>query len=143
MTTQQPPPGGQQNPDESTSSDLPSYGDAQENPPAGGYPPPPPPPGPGAPGGYGMPQENNKKALWSMILGIVSLLCCGLVTGVIAIVLAQLARTEIKQTGQGGGGMATAGFWLGIVGTAWSVLYAILVLTGVIDFTFETDTSGW
>lgn len=87
-----------------------------------------------------MPQENNKKALWSMILGIVSLLCCGIVTGVIAIVLAQIARGEIKQTGQGGSGMATAGFWLGIVGTAWSVLYAILVLTGVVDVSFDADT---
>ena len=48
---------------------------------------PPPPPPPGA-GGYATPQT-NKKALWSMILGILALVCCGLVTGIPALVLRQ------------------------------------------------------
>ncbi len=30
---------------------------------------------------------SNKKALWSMILGILSLFCCGVVLGIVAIVL--------------------------------------------------------
>ena len=40
---------------------------------------PPPPPPPGA-GGYAHPQT-NQKAVWSLVLGIVGLVCCGLVAG--------------------------------------------------------------
>ncbi|TCI99792.1 DUF4190 domain-containing protein [Aeromicrobium sp. IC_218] len=106
MTTNEPPfsndpnqPGG-----------LPPYG-------SGGDVPPPPPGGYGyGDGGYGAPPEQNKKALWSMILGIVGLLCCG-IAGIVAIVLSNTAKKEIAASGgrQTGAGMATAGLVLGIV----------------------------
>jgi Domain of unknown function (DUF4190) len=103
--------------------------------------PPPPPPPEGEPPNYGQPAYgqpaygqpaygqpyggaavgNNKKALWSMIVGIISLFCCGIVTGIVAIVLSRQAKSEIAQTGQGGGGMATAGLVLGIVGIVGSI----------------------
>lgn len=120
MTSNEPPPyPGQSN----EPTPPPSYGSTP--PPAGGYPPPgggyPP---PAAPGGYGAPLESNKKALWSMILGIISILCCGLVTGPIAIVLANQAKGEIAATGgvQPGAGQAKAGFILGIIGIVLWVL---------------------
>ena len=69
-------------------------------------PPPPPPPGPG---GYAMPQT-NQKALWSMILGILSLVCCGLLAGIPALILGNSAQKEIAASGgaQSGEGMAKA-----------------------------------
>jgi hypothetical protein len=105
-------------------------------PPYGSAPPPPPPygagPGYGAPppgygypagGGYAVP-AGNKKAQWALILGIVSLFCCGAVTGIIAIVLSQQAKQEIRASGgmQTGEGQAQAGFVLGIIGIALTVL---------------------
>ncbi len=106
--------------------------------------PPPPPPGGGYGqpqyGGYGQPQGTNKKAMWSMILGIVSLLCCGLFAGIPAIILSRSAKTEIAATGQQGGGMATAGLVLGILACVWSVIWVILLLTGNGSFSFETST---
>jgi hypothetical protein len=129
MTTNEPPPSGNQ-PNPHT-NDLPSYGSvpppegSYPPPPSGGYPPPP------APGGYGAAPEANKKALWSMILGIISLICFGIVVGPIAIVLSIMAKKEIEASGgrQTGGGQATAGLVLGILGAVFTVLYLIFVFS--------------
>jgi len=118
MTTNEPPPyPGEPNPSANNPQPPPSYGSTP--PPEGSYPPPP--PGgypPPAPGGYGAPLESNKKALWSMILGILSPLCCGVILGPVAIVLSNQAKAEIAATGgvQPGAGQAKAGFILGIIG---------------------------
>lgn len=103
-------------------------------------PPPPPPPSvppPGPPGpGYGAPQpgavpENNKMALWSMILGIVGLLCCGILAPV-ALVLGIMARNQIEASGgrEGGSGMAMAGIVLGAIGIVLWIIGLILNFSG-------------
>jgi len=107
-----------------------------------GTPPPPPPPEYGA---YGMPGPGavpgtNKKAIWSLVTGILGLLCCGIV-GVVAIVLAQQAKKEIATNGQSGSGLATAGLVLGVLAVAWMVIGIILTATGVIDLNFSTSTT--
>jgi Domain of unknown function (DUF4190) len=101
---------------------------------------PPPPPQYGAPPPGAVPAGNNTKALWSLITGIVGLLCCGIV-GIVAIILGRSAQAEIAQTGQGGAGMAKAGFILGIIAVAFMILQIILFATGAVDFdgTFETS----
>ena len=101
------------------------------------YTPPPPPPmpgGPGMPGGYAQPQ-NNQKALWSMILGILGLVCCGLFAGVPALILGNMATKEIDNSGgmQTGRGMARAGVILGVISIVWSVISFILLVSGVFD----------
>lgn len=104
------------------------------------YSPPPPPPMPGY-GGYAQPQT-NQKALWSMILGIVGLVCCGLFAGVPALILGNMAKKEIGASGgaQTGSGMAKAGVILGIIAIVWSVISFILFATGVfsMDNSFST-----
>ncbi|WP_019146428.1 DUF4190 domain-containing protein [Aeromicrobium massiliense] len=116
--------------------------DPHDLPPYGWVPPDEPPsvPPPGGPGwpppAWGPPPpEQNKKALWSMILGILGLVCCCFLLGVPAIVLGILARQEIDASGgrQDGGGMALAGLVLGavsLVGTAvsWAFNWLDLVL---------------
>jgi Domain of unknown function (DUF4190) len=107
-------------------------------------PPPPPPPG----GGYGQPAYGsppaggtNKKATWALVTGILGILCCGPL-GIVAIILGRSAEQEIRTTGQGGAGMAKAGFILGIVALALLVLQIILFATGALDFnsTFATGS---
>ena len=105
-------------------------------------PPPPPPPGGqyGGQPGYGAPQATNKKAIWSLVLGILGLVCCGFFTGIPALILGNNARKEIA-AGQGtGSGMATAGVVLGWISIAFGILYLILVLTG--NFYFNIDTGS-
>jgi len=131
MTNELPPYPGEPDPsaDEPTDAAPPSHGSAP--PPGGGqYYPPPPPGGYPPPAGYAPPTENNTKAIWSMILGILSIPCCGVVLGPIAIVLSNQAKTEIRhsQGWQTGGGMATAGLVLGIIGiVVWVANIAIRI----------------
>lgn len=68
-----------------------------------------------------MEQSSNKKAIASLVLGIISCVCsvcyiigwiAGLVCGILAIVFGVKARKHSAK------GLATAGFVLGIVGTS-------------------------
>ena len=99
----------------------------------GGYEPaPPPPPGYGQGPGYGgQPPGTNKKAIWALVLGILGLLCCGIL-GIPAIILGKQAQNEIDTSGgmQTGRGMATAGFVLGIIACVLLVVTAVLFATG-------------
>ncbi|HEX6249548.1 MAG TPA: DUF4190 domain-containing protein [Nocardioidaceae bacterium] len=102
------------------------------------YTPPPPPPPPGE-GGYGYaagPPQQNSKALWSMILGIVSIVVCGILAGIPAIILGGSAKKEIAAAGgaQTGTGMAQAGVILGWISVAITVFVAILIFTGALAF---------
>ncbi len=120
--------------------------------PPGDNPPPPPPGGGGYPpqsgGSGGQPAPpTNQKALWSMILGIVSIvLCCSGISVALSVpawIMGSSAKKEIaaSQGGQGGDGMAKAGFILGIVGTVLGVLallYWILVLAGLATIDWES-----
>lgn len=79
---------------------------------------------PGAPGAPGTPvAKDNKQALWSLILGILGIVCCGL----LAPVAWYMGRKEVQavdagQSAQENRGMAMAGMVLGIVGTVLLIL---------------------
>ncbi|GAB3265312.1 DUF4190 domain-containing protein [Nocardioides dilutus] len=104
-------------------------------------PPPPPPPGYGAqPPGYGAPQKTNTKAIWSLVTGILGLFCCPIILAVAAIILSRSAKSEIASRGEGGDGLATAGFVLGILGLVLGALQLILIATGNgFDYSFSTS----
>lgn len=93
-------------------------------------------------GGYAQPQT-NKKAIWSLVTGILSIVCCGLIAGIPALILGNSAKKEITTSGgaQSGAGMAQAGVILGIISIVLSVLYLILLVAGVIAFPTQTTTS--
>jgi hypothetical protein len=142
MTTNEPPPAQDQ--PNSPSSGLPSYGSVP--PPPGSYPPPPPGGYPPAPGGYGGPPQQNKKAMWSMITGIVSVvgLCCtfGGLIGIAALVLGLISRGEIARSNgtQTGSGMAIAGIVTGAIGIIGFVVIIVLFATGAIDANYDVGT---
>ena len=89
------------------------------------------PPPPAQPYGYGPPVvvPTSGKATASLVMGIASLVMCGLLLGIPAMIVAWQAKRDIKQANGalGGGGMATAGFVTGLLGTLWSILLAMLV----------------
>jgi Domain of unknown function (DUF4190) len=102
-------------------------------------PPPPPPPQYGAPvPPYGAPTGTNQKAIWSLVCGIVGIICCGLIS-IVALFLGLSARKEIESSGQGGGGLATAGIVLGGLGIVWLVVSIILAATG--HYYFDLSSS--
>lgn len=103
--------------------------------------PPPPPPGYGTPPPYGAaPVGTNKKAIWSLVLGLLGILCCGFVAGIPAIILARSAKREIAATGQDGAGLATAGLVLGIIALVFTALFLLAALTGNVEFSGDLST---
>ncbi len=103
-----------------------------------GSPPPPPPSGqyppPGYPQQYGYQQYaspgTNGFAIASMVLGIVWVWWIG---SILALVFGYVAKSQIRQTGQGGSGMATAGIVLGWIGVGFLLLIIVLGASGALD----------
>jgi len=92
-----------------------------------------------APGGGYVPvmaPPTDSQATVALVLGILSLLPCCWVVGPVAFFIGNAARRRIEVAGGtiSGGGMATAGMVMGIIGTVFLVLvilYAIAVAIGV------------
>ena len=99
-------------------------------------PPPPPPPGYGA--GYpGQPAGDHPKATTILVLGILSLVCCGPL-GIAAWVMGKRALAEIDASGGriGGRGTVKAGYICGMIATILFVLgilfyIIVVVIAGV------------
>jgi hypothetical protein len=92
-----------------------------------GFQPPPPPPFPGATG------QQKTLAVVSLILGILSLFCFGIITGPIAIVLGVMALNKEKNEPAvygGGKGMAYAGIALGAISVVLTVLFILIAIAG-------------
>lgn len=97
--------------------------------PADGYPPPPPPPQYGAApyaGGYGYPTPEsgtNTLAIWSLVASVIGVLCG--IGSIVGIVCGIIALNQIKQTRQGGYGLAIAGIVVGVATLIISMIWAI------------------
>ena len=78
-------------------------------------------------------RPTNGKAIASFVLGLISVIGCGYTgfLGIIGIILSAVAKKNIKQRGDNGGGLATAGLVLSIIGVA---LFVIVV--GSLTFTY-------
>lgn len=79
---------------------------------------------------YGPPPKTSGKATTSLVLGIVSMVCFGFLTGIPAIVVGIRARKEIRQS-QGrtsGDGLALGGIITGIIGTLLGLVVVALVI---------------
>ncbi|WP_448641680.1 DUF4190 domain-containing protein [Geodermatophilus sp. URMC 63] len=97
-------------------------------PPQGPYGPPPGFPGHGhlPPYGYGyLPRRTNGFAIASMVLGIVWIYWIG---SVLALVFGYVARSQIRERGEGGDGMAIAGIVLGWIGVG---VLGLALLAGI------------
>jgi hypothetical protein len=87
---------------------------------------------PGAAAGWGAPPyvpvygyPKNSLGVWSLVLGIVSLVCFGPIAGIPAIITGVLGRKAAARGEANNGGLALAGIILGAVGSAlWVVSFA-------------------
>jgi len=82
------------------------------------------------------PPEKSALAIWSLALGILSLLCCSFVSGIPAVVcghkaLSRISRSAGRLTGQG---MAFAGLITGYVSLALIPVIALLAVIAVPNF---------
>jgi len=92
---------------------------------------------PGYPYPYASPRTNSM-SIASLVSGILAWLLCPFLGGVLAVIFGHVARGQIKQSGEAGGGMAIAGLILGyanigvtVLGfVAWIVLVAGVAILG-------------
>lgn len=77
--------------------------------------------------------QTSGKATSALVLGILSLVLCGLFAGIPAIVLGVVARSEIRASAGrlDGDGLALAGIVTGVLGTLWSLVLAGLLVLGL------------
>jgi Domain of unknown function (DUF4190) len=139
-----PPPPGYQQPSgyPPPSYPPPGYTPPPSYPPPGatGYPPPPsyegtPVSGYSAPptysagyaGGYPQPTVTNPMAIWSLVASLIGILCG--IGSIVGIVLGVMALNQIKETRQGGHGLAVAGIIVGVVSLVISALWYIFALS--------------
>ncbi len=96
-------------------------------------------------GGYApaMAPPTDSQATLALVLGILSVVCCQ-VLGPVALFIGNASRQRIQASGGtvGGGGLATAGFVLGIIGTVLLVLGIFYVIAVVIGAANVIRTNG-
>lgn len=94
---------------------------------------------PGGPTGGYIPPKQNQVALWSMILGIVAVVCCSVFTGIPALIMGIVSWRQIKESrgAQTGEGMAIAGIVLGVLSV---VLIIAMVALLVIDYQLNPES---
>jgi hypothetical protein len=73
---------------------------------------------------------NSALAIWSLVLGVLSVLCFTVFTGIPAVICGHMARGRIKRSPGtlGGDGMALAGLITGYLGIAWGLVFIPMML---------------
>lgn len=102
-------------------------------------PPPPPPMPPMPPTGGGASGQKNETALYAMIAGILSIFCLGFIAGIPAIILGKQGLKKAATMGGEGEGQAKAGFILGIIGTALSVIGVVIWIFAAVVLVSTSD----
>ena len=121
------PPGTQVSPDGRWYWDGSKWAPMQAAPPPGtAYP----------PTVYAYGPRTNSLAIASLVTGILSWVLCPLLAAVLAVIFGHVARGQVKQSGEGGGGMAVAGLILGYANLGLSAAFVVfyILFAGVAVF---------
>ena len=93
---------------------------------------------PGQPYPYGAaPLSKNSLGVWSLVLGILSVLGCGILTGIAAIITGSKSRRAQQEGLADNGGMGLAGLIMGWVGSVLVTL-AVVGYVGFMAVLFST-----
>jgi hypothetical protein len=81
-----------------------------------------------------MAPPNDNQATLALVLGIISVFCCPIL-GPVALFIGNSSRQRVQASGGtlGGGGLATAGLILGIIGTIFLVFGVITIVVAVLN----------
>lgn len=98
-----------------------------------GYHPQPPPAGMPAPMYGAAPHQlKNNLGVWALVLGMLSFLFCGLLTGIPAIILGRQSQQAEREGLADNGTLGKVGFIVGIIGTALWVVVGMIYLIPVL-----------
>lgn len=130
-------------PQDPYSTQPPGDGYGAQPPAGGGYGAPPPPPPPsysGGPGGAMPGGEKNSLGVWSLVLGIVGILCCGFFTGIPAIIIGKKSKEAQAAGLANNGGLGQAGLVLGWISVGLGILSLVWVF-GLGGLAYLSDPS--
>ena len=137
-----------QDPSQPPYGQPPSYGQQPYGQPQ--YPPPPPQPGYGQPAAYAaapmaVAQPSNNLAVWSLVTGILSLVLCGAIAGVVAVITGHMALNQAKALPPqiSRRGMAMAGLIMGYISIALTVLAIIFYIVIIAAAASNPPSSGF
>jgi hypothetical protein len=93
-------------------------------------------------GGYGPAQPGtNGLAIASLVCSLAGLVTC--ISAPVGIVLGHVAKRQIRQTGEQGEGLATAGLWVGYILTVLAIVVTVgWVAVALLAFGNDTGASG-
>lgn len=91
--------------------------------------------------GRGTVVKTNPGAVWSLVLGILGLVCCGPLAGIPAVICGHVSRGRIRRSGGtlAGNGMALAGLVLGYIATVLGAVVFLVFLAGFLSVWQEVD----
>jgi hypothetical protein len=90
-------------------------------------------------GGYGAPQRTNPLAIVSLVCSLAGLVTC--ISAPVGIVLGHIAKRQIRQTGEQGEGLATAGLWVGYIITALGLAFVAFWIVLLVGGIMSSDTT--
>ena len=88
------------------------------------------------------PPPTNSLATVSLVAGIASFVIVPLIGALVAVITGHRARAQIRQTGESGFGLATAGLVLGYIHLALVGLAVVVVILVVLFFASLLGRSG-
>jgi len=93
-------------------------------------------------GQYGYVYPKNSLGVWSLVLGILGMVVCGLFAGIPAIIVGNNAKRAVAQGEANNGGLATAGVILGWISVGLSILGVVLwvFVIGIAGLNANTST---
>jgi hypothetical protein len=83
---------------------------------------------------FGASEQKNNLGVWALVLGILSIVCCGWIAGVPAIILGNNSKKAAEAGLATNGNLGNVGFILGIIGTVLGVIGSALFATGSVAF---------
>ena len=111
-------------------SNMGPYPDGQYNQQSGGY----------VPGGFGpRPDEKNSLGIWSLSLGIASMICCSVFTGIPAMIVGYLGMQAANEGRATNKGLSIAGIILGGLSILGLIIY---IASGQFTETLNTIQSS-
>lgn len=93
--------------------------------------------------GYAVARPTNTLAVVALISSLVGIFIIPILGSIAAVITAPMARKQIRETGEGGDGMALSGMIIGWVGLAIWLLVGLFILIPVLFFTAAVGTSTY
>lgn len=81
--------------------------------------------------------SKNSLGVWALVLGILSILCCGFLAGIPAVILGNMSKKAQAEGLSNNGNLGNVGMILGYIGIALSLIGIALQAAGILTFNYS------